>query len=60
MESLKQKAIDIAAKMVNQMGDFELLGWPPSCVGIGYQPERPMRPAPMEPSAVEEKEESCT
>ncbi|MEG0835000.1 MAG: hypothetical protein RR415_12475 [Ruthenibacterium sp.] len=41
MKTLKQTAIDSVAKKIKQIGDFELLGWPPDCWGSFYQPERP-------------------
>ena len=41
MKTLKQTVIDEIAEKVKQMGYFELLGWPPSCLGTFYQPERP-------------------
>lgn len=49
-----------AKKLVDAMVRQELYGWPPVCWGPAYQPERPMRPLANEPSAIEEKEESCT
>ncbi|MEG0483906.1 MAG: hypothetical protein RR576_00555 [Oscillospiraceae bacterium] len=41
MKTLKQTAIDTVAKKVEQMGYFEFLKWPPDCLGVFYQPERP-------------------
>lgn len=41
MKTWKQTAIDSAAKKIRQIGEFELLGWPPDCLGSFYQPERP-------------------
>lgn len=41
MQSIKQKAVNTAAKTIKQMGELELLGWPPFCIGTFYQTERP-------------------
>ena len=29
-------------KAINKMIDFEAFGWPPTCCGTMYQPERPL------------------
>ena len=47
--SIKEKLENMAAKKVNDMVKAEAGGWPPVCLGMTYQPERPAR--------IEEKEE---
>lgn len=36
-----KKIESIAKEILSYMIDLERYGWPPSCTGIVYQPERP-------------------
>lgn len=44
MNKLEKAMKQTAKKLVSGMIAQELLGWPPGCSGIWYQPERPIMP----------------
>ena len=39
-----KKLDQLISKALNEVVDFEIFGWPPACIGIIYQPERPEKP----------------
>ena len=44
-------SIDLIAKnILEYMIDLERFGWPPTCTGILYQPERPLKLSDMQES----------
>lgn len=44
MENFKEKANVAAANWIRKLGMAEMYGWPPGCIGAGFQPQRPARP----------------
>lgn len=51
MQKFKEKANAAAANWVRKLGMAEMYGWPPGCIGAGFQPQRPARLEPEKAQA---------
>lgn len=57
MKNQDNKRGEVMKKMIKQMIDAEIYGWPPQCVSFLYQPVRPPKEGKLLPCSIKKLHE---